>query len=160
VSHARSQIRDAIVARLRAELTITDQIWPHRLRAVDPAAAPKAMVLVYAVRETVDRVALGRPFLVERRFDLLVVARVAGPTEGDWPDETGFVPAEAWLDALCVEIEDALGSDSRLGGLVRDLALVTVEIAADATGDPAILEAQMIWRAIAQMKSDDSEALL
>lgn len=158
--HVRGQLRDAVVTILAADtelaaLGVGGRVWSHRLRPVDPAMLP--CLLVYVVREQVDAVSGPRPLRLRRLVDLLVVVRDKGPTGGDgWPGDMPGDGVELRVDALGAKVETALG-DFALAAVAKDFQLVGVEIAADPSADPTVLEAQMLYRAVIETRDGSPE---
>lgn len=115
MAHQRKQIRDAVVARLANATGAGTRVSATR---VDPHKRGELPALsVYTPSEQVDPDgALTAPRELTRDLQLEIVG---------WVAHSDALPADDAMDALALEIEAALDSDSYppLGGLAGDLIL-------------------------------------
>lgn len=132
MTHLRSQIRAAVVARLHGLPTTGDRVLVGRTRPLGRAHDPT--VIVYARSEAAQRVEHGRPPVQLRTLELAVEGRVVSPT-----------PPDAALDGIAAEIEERLALDD-LGGLVLDCTLISTEIVVSADGESHVGSVILTWR--------------
>lgn len=117
MSHVRTQIRAAIVARLKvAGIVAPESVLPGRRRPTTQAQLP--CLLVYTDEENSSREAANSGVALRKRtVDLVVRCRLS--TVADPPQDQ--------LDALAVQVEVALDGSGSLGGLLVDLELQRTE---------------------------------
>lgn len=132
MAHARQQVRDAVVTILTTA-QVADTISKSRVYPIP--ADTVSMALVYTNSETIPQTTLTYPRKFEREMMMMieVVAR-----DSDYLDDR--------LDRLCESVEDAIGADNTLGGLVKDCVLTDTQISLDFSGDTQIGSAKMQFR--------------
>jgi hypothetical protein len=118
--HMRARLRQAVALQLKNQTTAAANVFPARVRPTTASQLP--CLLVFTEDETAERYTGGTTV---RRVDLVIRGRVA--TVGDPPQDT--------LDALALEIEQAIAGDESLGGLAFDLQLVRTHSGASAQSD-------------------------
>lgn len=144
--HVRKQIRDAVAAALVAASTAAgSRVFASRVYDVQRGELP--CLLVYTIEEDSEPDTMTRPRGAQREAVVAVQAMARATAD---VDDT--------LDALCAEVEAALGN-SLLSGLVKDLYLERTEIAL--VGDDAAEShgaARMAWRAAYRTVENDATA--
>jgi hypothetical protein len=132
MAHARTQIRDAVVTILE-NATVADTVSKSRVYPIP--ANTVSMALVYTNSETVLETTLTYPRKFNRELTLSIdcVAR-----DSDYLDDR--------LDRLCEAVENAIGADNTLGGVVKDCVLSDTQITLDFSGDAPIGSAKMQFR--------------
>lgn len=121
MAHVRKQIRDAVATLLSSGVTlVSGRVFASRVYPLAQAKLPA--VLVYTRSETSGLQTIGSAITSARSLSLSVDAYVRATTTFD--DD---------LDAICVQIEEAIAADFRLGGLAKDAVLIGTEI--DYNGD-------------------------
>lgn len=132
MAHARTQIRDAVVTILQ-NATVADTVSKSRVYPIP--ANTVSMALVYTNSESVIETTLTYPRKYNRELTLSIdcVAR-----DSDYLDDR--------LDRLCEAVENAIGADNTLGGVVKDCVLSDTQITLDFSGDAPIGSAKMQFR--------------
>lgn len=142
MSHARKQIRDAIVAQVNSLTTTAARCYPSRVFPMGEDKLPG--LIVYTVAEDAQITTMGSPRNSYRKLQVNIEAHVKGSS----PDDT--------IDTISAEIETVLGDDHDLGGLVKDLFYVGIEIDLKGEGDKPIAVAVLSF--IAEYQVDDNNA--
>lgn len=110
MSHARTQIRQAVVALLNGNTEAGNRVFSSRVHPLDDAKLPA--LLVYTPQENIGERSMQRPRTQQRPLQLAV--------EG-YLKARGDIDAEA--DALALEVEQLIAADPTLAGLVKDISL-------------------------------------
>lgn len=110
MSHARTQIRQAVVALLNGNTEAGNRVFSSRVHPLDDAKLPA--LLVYTPQENIGERSMQRPRTQQRQLQLAV--------EG-YLKARGDIDAEA--DALALEVEQMIAADPTLAGLVKDISL-------------------------------------
>ena len=146
MSHARQQIRERI-----GTILTTANVAPviSQSRVYPLPAATTTAVLIYTNIETVAETTLTAP----RKFtrDLTVVIECVARAVSNLDDA---------MDTLCASVEDAIGADHTLTGLVKDCALVSTEISHDFSGDAPIGNARLQFRVIYRTAETDADVII
>jgi hypothetical protein len=129
-THVRAQISDWVRAHLTGLPTTGDNVFKGRTRKL-PAGHP-ATLLIYVRAEQSEPDAMG---ILGRALRLRVEGRV---TMADVPDDT--------LDTIALEVEPAMVADPTLGGLAREVSLISTTIEAQAPGDAHVGEIALEYR--------------
>jgi len=137
MSHARTQIRAAIVSALTGLVTTADRVYSGRARAL--AADHLPTLLVYVTEESLEIESAGHRAVMGRALNLVIEARVVASNASDVEDD---------LDQIEQEVEAALMADPTLGGLLRSLTLRRARISAVAPGENYAGENRMEFEAI------------
>ena len=114
MSHARTQIRDAIFDILDTAISNVT-IQKSRIYPIGSGKLPA--ILIYTRQENLQDSSLSKPRIQFRNLSLII--DVIAKANNDL-DQT--------LDDLAVQIEQALSNDTTLGGLVKDTILQTTDI--------------------------------
>lgn len=132
MSHARKQIRDAVVTIL-TNANVADTVSKSRVYPIP--ANTISMALVYTNNDSVVQTTLTYPRKFDRELNLVIecVAR-----DSDYLDDR--------LDLLCESIENAIGADNTLGSVVKDCVLTDTQITLDFSGDAPIGSARLQFR--------------
>lgn len=120
-THARKQVRVAVIARVTGLTTTGARVYPGRTRPLTENHDPTLLVYVREERAAAD--SQGRPIELLRTLSLSIEGRVSS---GNPPDDA--------LDQIALEVETAMGADPTLGGVVFDSQLAATRIATDAPG--------------------------
>lgn len=136
MSHIKTQIRDAIVAKLIAGVpTVSGRVFASRVLPLKDVPA----LIVFADDEEAEIVNVGFPSVLQRMLKVMVIARVKMID--------GYDDA---LDDLQLEIEQALSQtvqDYTLGGLVQRVILMSSRQDFDSMGDQNVAELNLMFRA-------------
>lgn len=144
MSHARLKIRDRVVSILEAA-QVADTVTKSRVYPL-PAGTVSA-ALVYTNNEIVnqDQTTLGYPRRLGR--DLTLAIEVVARDSARLDDR---------LDVLCAGVENAIGADNTLGGMVKDCVLTDTVITHSFDGDAPIGSARMQFRV--QYRTSETDA--
>lgn len=146
MAHARKQVRDAIVSVLETA-NVADSVSKSRVYPIP--AQTVSMVLVYTNSESITQTTLTYPRRLEREM-LLVVECVA--RDSDYLDDR--------LDRICESVENAIGADNTLGGVVKDCVLIDTQLTLDASGDAPIGSARMQFRVMYRTAETDAGTII
>ncbi len=127
MSHARTIIRNTIVSLFKnnsvLKKAVEGRIYESKIYPIDTVPA----IMVYTPNEQVIDYTISSPRTQTRQLNVIIeIFAKANAT----PDQTG--------DGLALEIEDILGSDPSLGGMVKDLSLHSSETILSGEGDKPI----------------------
>ena len=125
MSHVRKQIRDRISEILASGVTlVSGRVYPSRIYPLSEDNLP--CVAVYTSSEESGLRTMGT-VTIERQLLTSVdaVVRVSDSFDDD-------------VDALCVQIEEAIAADFTLSGLVKDIVLSSTEIDFDSDAERPI----------------------
>ena len=137
MTHPRSQIRDAVRARLTGTTPRTeagDRVHVNRTTPLFAKALPA--ILVYARDERVDGTPDGPGGPTRRVLDLAIEIVAAGEH------------ADAQVDRIAAEVEIAFDEDDTLGRLVESMRLLRTEIDVDGDGDTPIVVARLGYEVV------------
>ena len=146
MSHARQQIREKVAAVLTAA-NAAAVISQSRVYPLPPDSTTVA--LIYTNTETVLETTLTAPRKFTRELTLMIEA--VARKVSDLDDQ---------LDTLCVNIEEAIGANHTLDGLVKDCMLTDTTITHDFSGDTPIGNARLQFRVLYRTAENDSETLI
>lgn len=144
MSHARLKIRDRVVSILEAA-QVADTVTKSRVYPL-PADTVSA-ALVYTNNEVVNQEATTLTYPRRLGRDLLLVIEVVARDSSRLDDR---------LDVLCAGVENAIGADNTLGGMVKDCVLTDTVITHSFDGDAPIGSARMQFRV--QYRTSETDA--
>ena len=125
MAHVRKSIRDNVTTTLTGLTTTGSNVYQTRLF---PLAAGKLPGLcVYTRSETTEYATLSRPRTQVRELEVLVEAYAKGTSS---IDDT--------LDAIAVEVEEALYTDVTRGGYAKDTQITSFEVDYDGEGEQSV----------------------
>ncbi len=131
MTHARTEIREAVVARLTGLPTTGARVYAGRTRPLEARHQPT--LLVYTVNEQSGRAIEGNPASLGRTLTLLVEGRVS---HNAVPDDLLDVIASE-VEAMLRDCEDDLG--------VLDIMLQSTAIEVSTDGDRHIGEINLVF---------------
>lgn len=132
MAHVRKQIRDRVASVLSASVgLVSGRVYASRVYPLTDAALPA--VTVYTGAETSGLMAMGTVTL-QRELSITVDAYVKSAVTFD--DD---------VDAICVQIEDAIGSDFRVNGLAKDIVLSSTEVDFSSEGEKPVGVARLTF---------------
>jgi hypothetical protein len=146
VSHARQQIREKVAAILTTA-NAAAVISQSRVYPLPPNSTTVA--LIYTNLETVFETTLTSPRKLTRELTLVIEA--VARKVNDLDDQ---------LDSLCQVIENAIGNNNTLDGLVKDCILTDTTITHDFSGDAPIGNARMQFRVLYRTAENVSQTLI
>ena len=115
MAHVRKQIRDTVATALTRDVSLVQRrVFPTRVFPLDGGKLP--CVSVYTLSEGSELQTMGVKTL---RREASVVAEAYIRVTGSFDDDA---------DALAVQIEESIASDTTLGGIAKDAILVSTEI--------------------------------
>ena len=137
--HARTTIRNALTAAF-SSLTFT--VHTERRRRVDTTLRPLAVMALNAVENESSERAMGSPYEVEHRQTVLIELHADGAT--------GLEVSET-IDAMELEIEQALAADVSLGGVAENIEPAGSEVESNDEQDRVLMVRsctyEVTWRA-------------
>lgn len=120
MAHIRKQIRDGLVTSLTSDVTlVSGRVYGTRVFPLDGGKLP--CVAVYTLAEASGLQTMGVKTL---RRDASIVVEAYIRMTGTFDDDA---------DALAVQIEESIASDTTIGGIAKDAILTSTEI--DFSGD-------------------------
>ncbi len=146
MSHARTQIRQAVVALLKNNTGAGSRVYEARVYALQEPKLPA--LLVYTKQEVVGDQSMSRPRTQQRELMLSVEAYVKASGKVD----------EA-TDDLALEIEQQIAVDPTLGGLVKDIALETTDTQLYDEGEKPVAIAILTFSTLYSVKENAPQTL-
>lgn len=137
MAHARTAIRNAFVAAVTGLTTTSTRVYKSRVWPLESVAAS---LLVYTLDDTSEpdtiNSTIGGDRAFERVTEITCEARAGGT-----------MALDDLADLICEEVEDAIGADATLSGVVKDVYLTSTEIEYGSDGDQPMVNATMTFAA-------------
>jgi hypothetical protein len=130
MTHARSQIRNAVTAILLGNTSAQNRVYESRIYPLDNAKLPA--LLVYTKQENVADYSISYPRTQNRQLQLTIEAYVKASNNSD-----------EVADQIALEVEQLIAANPKLGGLAKDTILATTEIQFSDDGEKPIAYAIM-----------------
>lgn len=147
MSHARTIIRQAVIALLKGNTSAGNNVFEARVYPIDDPKLPA--LLVYTKLETLGEQSMSRPRTQQRELRLSIEVYVK--TRGKVDEDT---------DALALEIEQLIAADVTLGGLVKDMVLDTTETQFSDDGERPVAVAVMNYAILYTVKEHQPQTLV
>lgn len=147
MSHARQQIRDAVVTAVTGLATTGSNVFRTRVHPLEEQMLPA--LLVYTLDETSEPDAMGSSRGLDR--SLRVAVEVAVQQLADI-DNT--------MDTIAAEVETAIAANTGLAALVRDISLDSTTIVRSGEGEQRALGMQMAFTALYRTRRGAPETLI
>lgn len=147
MSHARTIIRQAVIALLKGNTSAGNNVFEARVYPIDDPKLPA--LLVYTKLETLGEQSMSRPRTQQRelRLSIEVYVKARGKVDED-------------TDALALEIEQLIAADVTLGGLVKDMVLDTTETQFSDDGERPVAVAVMNYAILYTVKEHQPQTLV
>jgi hypothetical protein len=152
MSHARTIIRQAVIALLKGNTSAGNNVFEARVYPIDDPKLPA--LLVYTKLETLGEQSMSRPRTQQRelRLSIEVYVKAQNKMSGRKVDED--------TDALALEIEQLIAADVTLGGLVKDVVLDTTETQFSDDGERPVAVAVMNYAILYTVKEHQPQTLV
>lgn len=135
-THPRQQIREAVKAALVAASTAAGS-RVYESRGIPWGMGELPAISVYSLNEQVDEGSrTTAPRELDRTVNVAVDLVVSVPAQGAVDDV---------LDALALQVENAMHADRTLGGVASDLMLISTEMGTVEGGQRPIAAAQLVY---------------
>ena len=145
--HARTQIKEAVIALLKDNTSAGDNVFSSRIYAINEPKLPA--LLVYTKPETVGEQSISYPRTQHR--ELTVTIEIYVKSNSDVDDAA---------DALALEIEQLIAAAPQLGGLVKDMVLDNTDIKYLDEGEKPIAVAILTYAVLYTVKEHEPHALI
>lgn len=142
--HARPQIRDKLKTTLTGLLTTGALVYVSRAIPTPDADLPVLLISLDEEQVLVESITIGDKKIMRE----LLVRIVAVAT------------TEAVADRALAEVETAIGADDTLGGLVKRMSLLGVEISIDGVPERQVVMLASRWRVLYRTTSADPTVLI
>ena len=147
MTHARSQIRKYIISLLNDSTVAGSNVFEARIYGLDNIELPA--ILVFTNEENIQEYSIGHPRNLLRQLN--VVIEIYAKASGNIDDV---------IDNLCMQIEQLLGSDNNLGGMVKDMILSSVSVSHSAEAERPLATATLNYQIIYSTKEHQPEAII
>lgn len=147
MAHARTQVRDAVLAAVTGLTTAKRNAFASRVHPVNENEMP--CVLVFTRDEPAELITMSPPRGQKRTVNVMVEGYVKH-TEG-YDDK---------LDKIAVEVEKALYNNPSLQAVVRDIFLVNTEINLVGDADKPVAVVSMSFSAQYYTRENDPETII
>jgi hypothetical protein len=144
MSHVRKSIRDNVVTTLTGLSITGSKVYRSRVYPLAPSKLPG--LTVYTKVESVDYATTVRPRTLLRNLTVVVEAYVQGLSDYD-----------SQLDAIAVEIEEALYVDVTRGGFAKDTKVVAFDAEYSGDGDLPVASASFTVEVLYSTQESDAE---
>ena len=132
MAHLRTQIRNALAARLTGLTTTAARVYTTQLYPLASTSLPALLIITDG--EDIEAASIGYPPALARQLNVRVVALVVA-TSGH----------EATLDQIALEVEVALAADRTLGALTKGAQLRGLRPAFDVDADQPVGRMEMFY---------------
>lgn len=147
MSHLRKQIRDNIITTVTGLSTTSTRVYASR---VYPLASDKLPGLcVYTNGETIEMSTLNKPRVQTRTLEVTIEAYALAVSG---LDDT--------LDAICLQVEEALDVDVTRGGKAKDTQVTSIETEFSGDGEKPAGIARITVSVMYQCRENDLETAL
>lgn len=147
MTHARTQIRQAVVNLLTGNTSAGSRVYASRVYALDDPKLPA--LLVFTPQEGMGNPSMQRPRTQQRNLQLVIEGYVKA---------RGDIDAEA--DALALEVEQIIGADPTLGGLVKDATLDTISTQLSGEGEKPVAIISLTFAVLYCVKENAPQTLV
>lgn len=147
MTHARTQIRQAVVNLLKDNTAAGSRVYASRVYALDDPKLPA--LLVFTPQEGMGNPSMQRPRTQQRNLQLVIEGYVKA---------RGDIDAEA--DALALEVEQIIGADPTLGGLVKDAMLDTSTTQLSGEGEKPVAIISLTFAVLYCVKENAPQTLV
>lgn len=147
MTHARTQIRKAVVNALKGNTAAENRVYESRVYALDDPKLPA--LLVFTPQESMGQPSVQRPRTQMRQLQLMV--------EG-YLKARGDIDSDA--DALALEVEQLIGADPTLGGLVKDAMLDTTATRLSGEGEKPVAIVSLTFVILYSVKENAPQTLI
>jgi len=148
MTHARTQIRNAVTALLLNNTSAGSKVYESRIYPLDDPKLPA--ILIYTKQESVgDQMSMSKPRTQHRELQLTIEVYVKANSN---IDETA--------DGLALEVEQIIGNDPTPGGLVKDSILSTTEIQYSDEGEKPIAVITLTFAVLYAVKENTPQTLI
>lgn len=147
MTHARDQIRDAVLAAVTGLTTTKKNAFASRVHPVNDTELP--CVLVFTREETSEPITMAQPRTMQSTLTVMV--------EGYVKLTTGY---DDKLDKISVEVTKAIYNSTSLRAVVRDIFLSNTAITLVGDVEKPVAVVSMSFQAEYQTKENDPETLV
>lgn len=147
MTHARTQIRKAVVNALKGNTAAGTRVYESRVYALDDPKLPA--LLVFTPQESMGQPSMQRPRTQMRQLQLMV--------EG-YLKARGDIDSDA--DALALEVEQLIAADPTLGGLVKDAMLDTTATRLSGEGEKPVAIVSLTFVILYSVKENAPQTLI
>ena len=154
MSHARQQIREAIQSELTGLTTTGSNVFVSRAYPVNDESLPCLKIYNGPDEMVPEASSMGD----NRAYNLAIIIEVKVRPAADVDD--GLTNYDDLLDTICAEVQAALTADDTLGGLVKDMDLVSTEFEADDETENETGSATMVWSSLYRIDRTDPETII
>lgn len=147
MTHARDQIRDAVLAAVTGLTTTKKNAFASRVHPVNDTELP--CVLVFTREETSEPITMAQPRTMQSTLTVMV--------EGYVKLTTGY---DDKLDKISVEVIKAIYNSTSLRAVVRDIFLSNTAITLVGDVEKPVAVVSMSFQAEYQTKENDPETLV
>lgn len=145
--HIRQAIRERIASNVTGLSNTGSNVFQSRVHIIQEVSLP--CILVYTQSETSVPIEMGEDRTLDRTLSVMLEVFVKAV---DNTDDT--------IDAICVEIEEAMGADTGLNGLAKDSYLVSTAINYVGEGDQPMAVASLNYEVEYQVSELDLETAI
>lgn len=132
MAHVRKQIRDRVAALVTGLPTTGANVYKMRRYALDDAKLPA--ICVYTMDESSSLITIGSRTL-NRTINVAVQAFAVGSS----------TTISDTIDAICVEVEEAIAADFQLNGLAKSCVLTESQIDISVEGEKSVGNVSLIY---------------
>lgn len=145
--HARTQIRQAVVNLLKDQTAAGNRVYESRVYPLDDPKLPA--LLVFTPQESMGNPTMQRPRTQARQLQLVI--------EG-YLKARGDIDSDA--DALALEVEQLIGADPTIGGLVKDAILDVTTTQLSGEGEKPVAIVSLTFMVLYAVKENAPEILV
>lgn len=147
MAHVRKQIRDAVATTVTGLATTGTSVYKGRFYPINGNKLPA--ICVYTGGETSGINVMGSSRGTDRDLDLTIEVYARSKAT-----------VEDLLDQISVEVEEAIASDTSIGGLAKDIVYSGLEFDADADPEQTVAVARLNYIVTYRVAEDDVETAI
>ena len=147
MAHVRKQIRDAVATELTGLTTTGSRVFKGRFYPIQNDNLPA--LCIYTADEEAELGVIG----TSRGSDRILVVTVEAYAKSK-------TIVEDTLDTIAVEVEEAMSSDTTLGGLSKDIMYTGFDLDADADGEQTVAVLRLNFSVRYRVAENDVETAI
>ncbi len=149
MTHSRTAIRRTVISLLKKnsdlKRAVSDRVYESKVYPIDITPS----IIVYTPNEQIIDYTISYPRTQTRQLTLIIEIYAKENTSIDQIS-----------DSLALEVEDILGRDQTLGGMVKDIALHSSETILSGDGDKPIAVTTLTYHIIYRTKENSPHKLI
>ena len=145
--HVRQAIRERVASNVTGLASVGSNVFQSRIHTLSDSNLP--CILVYSQNETSEPNQMGSNRVLDRTLSINLEIYVKATADVD--DK---------IDAICVNVEEAIAGDITVNNLAKDITLSSTSINFIGEGDQPLALASLTYDVMYQVRESDLETAL